>query len=59
MPYICIKTYADKSWRIKYFDFGGTQAYALNGKNNFILVFNIFGFGYWIHSRIGAFTYQS
>ena len=33
------KTYADKSWRIKYFDFGGTQAYALNGKNNFILVF--------------------
>ena len=28
-----------KSWTVKFFDFGGTQAYALNGDNNFILVF--------------------
>ena len=28
-----------KSWTVKFFDFGGTQAYALNGANNFILVF--------------------
>ena len=27
------------SWKVKYFDFGGTQAYALNGKKNFVLVF--------------------
>ena len=25
-------------WSVKFFDFGGTQAYALNGKKNFILV---------------------
>ena len=28
-----------KSWTIRYFNFGGTQAYALNGENNFILAF--------------------
>ena len=27
------------SWKVRYFDFGGTQAYALNGKKNFVLVF--------------------
>ncbi len=26
-------------WKVKFFDFGGTQAYALDGKKNFILVF--------------------
>lgn len=30
---------SNKSWEIKFFDFGGTQAYALNGKDNFILTF--------------------
>jgi len=30
---------ANKSWTIKYFNFGGTQAYALSGKDNYILAF--------------------
>jgi triacylglycerol lipase len=30
---------SNKSWNIKFFNFGGTQAYALSGNNNFILTF--------------------